>query len=236
MALLYPLTNPRTENPTEVLNWRELVKGNMVDIDSRVLANLAQIIVNTTGIARHLYTLYVDNVAYGDFATSLVTAKPGGRSPDWSQLADDGSGSRGVYCWHFPSNSITEVQIAVETLHGYKEGTAIVPHIHFVQPDGTAGKGIRWGLELTWIPASGAMPNTSFSGVTGITSALSKDSHRTDFPAIDGTGQTIDSQLVARIFRDTGHGDDDYAQSVPGLTVGFHYQRDSVGSQNPSSK
>lgn len=169
---------------------------------------------------------------WDDELTALVSAKAGGSAPTWAKLADDGSGSTGVYAWQFPTNAETELHFSMQLHHSWMEGTEIRPHVHWIQPDATAGKGVRWGLEYyVSSPAQQAPANTTIIGATGNTGSEIRHHHITGFDPIDLTGCTVSTVIICRVFRDHDHADDDYAQAVQPLYVDGHILKNSVGSQ-----
>ena len=62
---------------------------------------------------------------------------------------------------------------------------------------------------------------------------LADKHYLTNFAALSGTGKTISSMLLCRIFRDaTGAGlTDDYDNDVGLLEIDFHYEIDTAGSR-----
>jgi hypothetical protein len=56
------------------------------------------------------------------------------------------------------------------------------------------------------------------------------------FPDISGTGLTISSMLVCRLYRDPADAEDTYSFDAGLLQMDFHYQTDSIGSKSPFTK
>ena len=174
---------------------------------------------------------------WDDLRVDLTRVTAGGNSPTWSQFADDGGlgntgSSTGVYLWHFPSNSETEVHFSMQLPHAHKYLSDLRPHVHWVQPEGTTGQGVRWGLEYTFAEVNNAFGATTIIGGSGLTTAVAGTHLVTSLGTISGAAiDSASGMLVCRLFRDHDHADDDYAQSVPVMEFDIHYQRDAPGSR-----
>jgi hypothetical protein len=111
--------------------------------------------------------------------------------------------------------------------------------VHF-SPTSTNGadanqRVVRFGFEYTW---------ANIDATFGATATLNLDSdpfvpntsqwkhllakHAT---GIDGTGKTLSSMLVCRLFRDPADSADTYPQDVAFLQFDIHYEIDSLGSE-----
>ena len=98
---------------------------------------------------------------------------------------------------------------------------------------------VRWGLEYEWQNIA-----ADFSATTTIYAEESMtdeaDKHQmTAFAAITGTGKTISSMLVCRLFRNSSHANDTYDNGTALallLEVDFHYELDTVGSRQITTK
>ena len=175
---------------------------------------------------------------------NAVRVGPAG-APDFSQFKDDGGGSTGVFAFWFDSGTEQQVYFSAQLPHTYAEGTNIEPHVHWVSADTAGGSGtdVCWGLEYTWANINGTFGNTAIiyadeqSNGSGETITVDKH-YYTDFAAISGTGKTISSMLVCRLFRDaTGTGGtDDYDDDAGLLEFDFHFEIDTVGSRAEITK
>lgn len=130
---------------------------------------------------------------------------------------------------------------ATEITHKYKEGTNLLPHIHWATNGSDVGDtGVKWQLEMGVANADGSAPFAyTFTGSTvttsidvtipGGTAALSHIvSDFTD--AITGTSLKIGAYVVWRLNRIAS------ATAAPAadpfaLAVGFHCEMDTVGSR-----
>lgn len=162
--------------------------------------------------------------------------------PTWVKVTDNGAGSVGVYALAFADGQSDEVFFAVQMPHGWKEGSNIEPHIHWY-PDGNGGvdEKVSWGLEYTWVNRGAVIGSSTiiYANTAHIDEDLvDKKHYRTNFSEISGTGKTISSMLICRLWRDgTGVGlTDDYTNDAILLEVDFHYEMDTVGSRTIDTK
>lgn len=123
-----------------------------------------------------------------------------------------------------------------EVLHGYKEDTAIYPHVHWMPTVNSSRGDITWFLEYSW-----ANTNSTYTApvTINVTQTISNDAWvhlRADFPAIAGTGYEVGSHLVFRLYRDPTVSTDTYEHDAALLSVGIHYEVDSIGSTQLSDK
>jgi hypothetical protein len=130
-----------------------------------------------------------------------------------------------------------EVYFILQLPHSYKEGTSIIPHVHWVYGANTVGESCRWGLEYWWnednvfLGGSNTIyVNTNLSNNDAVMPFL------TSFPTINGAGHTISSILNCRLFRDATDISDNYTNNVYLFEFDIHYEIDSLGSRNTLSK
>lgn len=145
----------------------------------------------------------------------------------------------GLYLYDFDNAALSsekEIFFTVQLPHTWKEGTAVEPHVHWVNKSaGTAGQVVRWGLEYSKQNIGGAFAapttvyGTTIAGGADITVA---NSHAiTDFDAIDMTGETISTIIVCRLFRNSSDAADTYAGTAGLLYIDWHYEINSMGSR-----
>lgn len=159
-----------------------------------------------------------------------------GADPSWSQFQDDGGGSNGVYAFSFSSGSDEEVTFSVQIPHSYKEGSTIYPHVHWAPSNANAG-GVTWALEYTWSNINGTFPNTSTMLFQDSTDSTAHKHHMaTNATGIDGTGKTISSMIMCRLYRDVSDPNDTYGSNAFLLEFDIHFEMDTAGSQQVASK
>lgn len=147
----------------------------------------------------------------------------------------------GLYLQGFVSNQVDEVHFTVQLPHAWKEGSDIHPHIHWTHNVASPGNnaGVVWKLEYSWVNIGSAFPATSTmtAALTWTTSPPAQhvniltpflDSEGTDH--IVGLGKTVSSQLIGRLYRDTTDNADNWAQIALLIELDFHYQIDTLGS------
>jgi len=156
-------------------------------------------------------------------------------SPDFAQYKDDGAGSDGVWLYFFDDTSMERVHFSVQIPHTYKEGTDIVPHIHWSPINVNVGT-VRWGLEFHWANEAGTFGTTTIIYAEQAVNNEQDKHFRTDFAAISGSGKTISSCMNCRVFRDAAHANDTYVGDVVVHEFDFHYQKDTMGSRQIVTK
>jgi hypothetical protein len=128
-----------------------------------------------------------------------------------------------------------EVSFLFQLPHSYKEGSDIYPHVHWVGEDNTSAN-VKWGLEYSWANVGVAFPTTTTIYV--IDANADTDVHNmASFAAITGTGKTVSSMLICRLFRNSSSADDTYTgKSAYLLEFDLHYQIDTLGSRTETAK
>lgn len=171
---------------------------------------------------------------------ALSVRVPATGNPGFAQFKDNGAASQGVFLYWFDPASEQEVYFVAQMPHSWKEGSDIEAHVHWVPADTAPGAGtdVCWGLEYTWANINGTFGNTTIiygdEQTNGATETITVDKHyMTEIGTITGSGHTLSSMLVCRLFRDaTGNGGtDDYDDDAGMLEVDFHYEVDSFGSK-----
>jgi len=141
-------------------------------------------------------------------------------------------GSVGVYVWHFNTGEINEVFFSVQLPHAYKEGTDLKPHIHWTKHNSDSGN-VKWGLEYTICNVASTFPDTTTLTSTSVDTGSSTTPYNhllTNLGTISGTGLTVSSMLIGRLFRDGIDPTDTYDGYAALLEFDIHYQVDSLGS------
>ena len=122
--------------------------------------------------------------------------------------------------------------------HAWAEGTAVGPHVHWIQP---AVGDVLWRLEYkltqaiggefpdTWTTLNNANAVREYPGTGNFINI-------TGFPKIDMTGYDISAMIVFKLSRVGGDALDTLAEDVSLLEFDIHYQKDSFGSIPEFSK
>jgi len=178
---------------------------------------------------------------WNDYVTPLTKATFGGAAndPTLTKIFDDGAASGGVWALVFGDGD--EVLVTVQMPHGWKEGSTIYPHIHFITlTDVTPTDNFAIEFEYTWCnQIEDFAANTTLVTVDDIPTLVnSQYLHQlVNIPTagIDGSGHTISSILMCRIKR-VAASTDNYAGGIAILDFDVHYEIDTVGSRQIITK
>lgn len=146
------------------------------------------------------------------------------------------TGINGPEIWFFRNDQGVEaMSFTLQLPHNWKEGTTIYPHIHWV-PRASGSGNIKWNLDYSWAqldeisPVSFPATSTLSNVVTGpftinkhMMSPLSAGN-----TGIDGSGKSVSSILICRIWRDSGDPADTFQADAGGLSIDFHIQIKNV--------
>lgn len=124
---------------------------------------------------------------------------------------------------------------SMEILHDYKEGTDIIPHLHWC-PTTTGAGDVKWQLEYIWIDSAGTLSGSQTISVTVAASGTAGKCERTNIGVLSGTGLKIGSRLLFRLFRNPADAADTYAADAACFDIGVHYERDTLGSRSVTTK
>ncbi len=163
-----------------------------------------------------------------------VTLDKGSNSASLDYL----SGSTGPQIWYFRNNGTEEaMSFTVQLPHGWKEGSTIYPHIHWI-PKSTGSGNVEWNFEYSWanydpvtpqvfpaITTSTVISTGAFTAKTHNITALTSGN-----TGIDGAGKKISSILICRIWRNSSDANDTYNADAGVLFLDFHIQIDGYGS------
>ncbi|MDT8414407.1 MAG: hypothetical protein RQ735_03430 [Flavobacteriaceae bacterium] len=167
------------------------------------------------------------------------TTKGGTRDPDWKVLKNNGS-SQGVFLQWFDDDVEEELYFTVQLPHSWKEGSPIMPHVHWTAETNVGSNKVVWGLEYTWTNVGELFGSTTIiSGSDPIAPVGTVDAYEhaiTALGSIDATGKTLSSMLVCRIFRQATNGTDSFSGDAGLLEIDFHFQIDSDGSKGEFTK
>ncbi|HEY9115465.1 MAG TPA: hypothetical protein VIN10_12265 [Bacteroidales bacterium] len=199
--------------------------------------------INTNLVVETDGTVRMDGAAavWDDLRVPLSEPSTGTVKPAWHEFPYANSGSYPYINW-FRASGVDEMYFVVQLPHDWKEGTAIYPHIHWSpSQNGASGPTVpRWGLQYTWANIGEVFPAyTTIYGTTTVPSEtlVAGKMYLTPLFAgatndgISGTGKTISSMLVCRIFRDGDNSQDNFAGLAGALEVDFHYEINTLGSR-----
>ncbi len=145
----------------------------------------------------------------------------------------------GVYLNFFDPDAINQVYFTVQLPHGWKEGSDINAHVHWVPASDASSTNVTWALEYTWCNLGDAFSNTttiSSSTISAGGSATADKQVITSLGTISGSGKTLSSMLICRFYRDAANSSDTYTGNAGLLQIDFHIEKDAVGSRSFFSK
>jgi hypothetical protein len=190
--------------------------------------------------------LYGSAIAWDDLRFPALDTKLGGsKDPTFAVFKTNGAGSQGVFTYWFDKTTEQELYFLAQLPHRWAQGTDLEVHCHWVPKSTAVGAGtdVCWGLEYTWANINGTFGDTAIiygdEQTNGATETLTVGKHYiTEVGTISGTGKTLSSMLVCRVFRDAGGtgGTDDYDDDAGLLEIDFHFQVDSFGSDDEYTK
>ena len=126
-----------------------------------------------------------------------------------------------------------ELYFSVEVPHNYVAGSNLSFYIHYSYMSDTVGDTGKFGIEYTW--ANQEELYGSSSKIYRVLTSTNNDKyyhHWVGFTQINGTGKTLGSILVCRIFRNSSSAEDTYAGFVALLGVDMVYEANKIGSSN----
>jgi hypothetical protein len=216
---------------------------SLEDTISRMMVELEELRGRVADLER-VQVLYVpvwDDLRIAATATNLG----GSKDPGYAKFIDDVAGSsQGVFLFWFDAGTEEELYFEIQIPHAYKEGTTIMPHVHWVpKSGGSAGQVVSWGLEYAWKNIGGTFGDTTIiygNAHTPADASLVASKHYLTpiGSGISGSSMTLSSMLVCRLFRDaTAAGaTDSYTADAGLLEFDLHIQMDALGSRQETVK
>lgn len=119
--------------------------------------------------------------------------------------------------------------------HAYKEGSDIHAHVHWGPTTANAGN-VKWNMEYSWVNIGDVAPAVTTTSVVQAAGGTAYKHNMVDFPVISGSGKTLSSMLVGRLYRNPTDDADTYAYDAALLEIDFHFQIDGLGSVSETSK
>lgn len=171
---------------------------------------------------------------FDDLRTPVNAVRvPGSKAPTWT--AYNGTQLLG-FGYQAVEGNEEEIYFTIQLTHAYKEGSDIVPHVHWVPNEDTTDdpEVVRWGLEYEWQNIDGTFAGSTTIHAEESMTDRANDHIKTLFPAIDGTGKTISSMLTCRLFRNSSSVNDTYDSGTAlalFMEIDFHFEKDTVGSR-----
>jgi len=173
-----------------------------------------------------------------------ATTKSGSNPPVMTKFKDNGSASQGVFLNAFSASIEQELYFTIQLPHGYKEGTAMYPHVHWtpMATTGSASYVVVWGFEYTIMKHTGTFGNTTIvTGSAPVNLASTPTGigfHTiTAFSPIAASAENkISTIMVCRLFRKAADAADVYDGLAGLLGFDIHYESDMAGSRTDLEK
>ena len=117
--------------------------------------------------------------------------------------------------------------------HNYKEGTDLIPVVHFIYNADEVGTRVRWSIRYSWANVGDNFPvSTPVWKNSDLANNDSLKHQVTKFDSIDGAGKEISSHVLCYLSRNSSHVDDTYVSNVKVTGISVLYQIDSPGSSS----
>ena len=197
-----------------------------------ILAAAAVVLLSATGHTTASSPIF--GSAWDDLRVPVTSVRRlGTTDPDWVQFKDNGAASVGVFALNFDGGGTRdeEVMFSVQMSHGWREGSALHPHVHWSPTDATAGN-VRWALEYTVCNVDGTFGNTTIIYINDPSDQVAGKHQIADFADIDMTGNTFSAMLICRLMREATDAADTYdGHDATLFEIDFHHQIDRPGSR-----
>lgn len=167
-----------------------------------------------------------------DLMVPGLSVGTGASAPDLGTFGPSGN----IKTFLFDGNSTSEqVYFTIQLQHSYKQGSNIKPHVHWAPTTTNAGN-VKWFFEYTWSNIGGTFGAPTTISVVDAAAGTAWQHQLSSLPDITGTSKTISSMLMCRLYRNPADGSDTYPDDVAFLQFDVHYEMDTVGSREASSK
>jgi hypothetical protein len=163
-----------------------------------------------------------------------MLALPAASQPDEDEFVDEVGSDTGITTFAFAAGE--KVSGSIELPHDYKEGSNIYFHVHWQGIAAPAGgtDNVKWQLKYTVAQSEETLDAaTTIVKETAIT--VQYDFKLSEFAAIVGTNFNIGDQFLFTLERIAASADE-YAGDALVATVGLHYECDTVGSRQMTTK
>lgn len=208
--------------------------GTSGNIDTDLVAP-SDLNVDCGGSGATAKTLVLEVPVYKDInMAGYLLHSPASSAPGTDTFRTSTPTDTGIETYAFAVDE--KVHGGFELQHDYKEGTDLTFHVHFQIIDAPTGTdNVQW--RLTYVILRGGVTLTSVTTIDSPDTAVDTryKSYRTDFGAITGTSFKIGDQFMFTLTRVAADGDA-FAGECLIETAGIHYQIDTLGSRQISTK
>lgn len=128
-----------------------------------------------------------------------------------------------------PSTANQELFLEVQLPHGWREGTTIYPHFHWLPTTINAGN-VTWCFEYGWANRDDVFANETTTSCTTDESMNATNRHQmSDSITISASGKTYSSMIIGRIYRASVATTDTYPNDAGLLEFDIHYINEKFG-------
>jgi len=197
--------------------------GDELQVDlARIGSSTDNVTISATG---HL-KLNGSATVFDDLFVPLTTTRQGSNNKPDFDYTNIG--------YLFPQNDATEIlYLIVQMPHRWKAGSDIFPHVHYNRT--SAGKP-TFKIDYSWfnIGSAVAAPGTTLPLATEVITYTSGSIHQINqsTAAISGSGKTMSSILLIKLYRD----DNTVSGDVLTYQFDLHFEIDSLGSNSEYQK
>lgn len=194
---------------------------------------MANYIINKTGLKldqdllEGLDNQPKENIVWDDLRFPAASINPvGSPSPPTLDTADPFSGTL-----LFSASATNSVAGQAQLSHAWKEGSEIIPHIHWC-PTSTGTGNVLWRLQYQISDVNGTFPGSyTILDVLDAGDGVTNKHQIASFSPIVMTGKSLSCVILWKISRIGGDGTDTYASTARFLEFDIHYQIDGNGSR-----
>lgn len=164
----------------------------------------------------------------------MALGGPAANLPAEVTFTDEAGGNTGIYTYGF-SPATDQVAGSIEIPHSYKEGSDISFHVHWNGPAAPTGTDkVQW--QLTYTVAQGGQTLDATATIVIETDIDTQyKMYTSNFPTITGTNFNMGDQFLFRLTRIAASATE-YGGTANVMTVGFHYEQDTIGSRQITTK
>lgn len=180
------------------------------------------------------FQYYGDNTVWDDLRIQ-VTTRSGSVAPVFTSGF---AGNANLFTYQFDDATVQNVYFEAQMPHSWA-GTTIYPHVHWSPVTANTGT-CKWVLEYTWVNYDGTFGASGTLALDGVVSSASQWKHMI---ASNASGITptasqngISAMLICRIYRDAGVAGDDLTGKASLLSIDFHFEKNTEGSQSQYTK
>lgn len=179
----------------------------------------------------------VGEAQWNDFIPQVTILAGGVNAP--ARTAIPGFTSLDGYGFIGTGVQVNELNTTFEIMHDYQQGTDLSIHIHWCGENNTAGN-VRWYVDYVVMPVGSEAPALTTIDVIVANPGLGLNNRAiqtiTGVGTITGTGLTIGRIIAMTIRRNPADTSDTYTGRAILLSPGVHYQIDTLGSRQITTK